>query len=632
MSNQYNVYRHEQQQQLQQPYQNGQNYGNGSSDINGVGGQYDSIQYSQQPQSQQNQQYPDQYASIQTDPVQAGGSVDYQQGLYRNNNETAKTFNTEMRRKYPVDKLNKKSEWIGVEKHLSEVNDEIRKNEIEINRLRQKELLSELDKKMMQQLQQKQQELNYKKREHEEVLRRMAVYQEELARNRDDRKVMQQNMAEYYQRQREEQQRKDQEYKLQKNDWENKLLEYNQQRIAEEQRRNKEHKEFLKNAVLNDYQRAQARKVAEKQNEMQNKMEYNDLIQMNAERELTKEENYKNFYRMAAENQQKLHENHFNNVYMPLVKKQRELEDLISKGVTEAERRRLQNEIDKIQKQRNQLVETKEKNQYLMGEKKYQNELEKNLKGQQVKERLQDLQNLQEYQTFKKQEEADSKKKYKDFLDQQYKEKQDILMNEQRMTRNEKGLNRLDLQAYKMYDNGLYTMLPGWAPQIGQLPPRQNREVIQEQIMDKIRKQNNTTDNDINNSTSQSPYNGGASPIIGGPTRTLAKAAQNSLIMQSHPNLGQYQKIGEPDRKYEHPVNYGQNYEGSLSSKSQNQPTNLTYGHNPIYNPMPFNNQNPYISKEFQKAVINRQIYRPSVDSSIGGNNSQLGRYPEPLK
>jgi len=46
-----------------------------------------------------------------------------------------------MRRRYPIDKLNKKSEWIGVEKHLSEVNDEIRKNEIEINLLRQKELL-----------------------------------------------------------------------------------------------------------------------------------------------------------------------------------------------------------------------------------------------------------------------------------------------------------------------------------------------------------------------------------------------------------------------------------------------------------------------------------------------------------
>jgi len=47
-----------------------------------------------------------------------------------------------------------------------------------------------------------------------------------------------------------------------------------------------------------------------------------------------------------------------------------------------------------------------------------------------------------------------------------------------------------------MYDNGLYTMLPGWAPQIGQLPPRQNREVLQEQIMDKIRKQGNAEGGD----------------------------------------------------------------------------------------------------------------------------------------
>lgn len=46
-----------------------------------------------------------------------------------------------MRRKYPHDKFNKKSEWIGVESHLSEVNEEIRKNEVEISRLRQKELL-----------------------------------------------------------------------------------------------------------------------------------------------------------------------------------------------------------------------------------------------------------------------------------------------------------------------------------------------------------------------------------------------------------------------------------------------------------------------------------------------------------
>lgn len=37
-------------------------------------------------------------------------------------------------------------------------------------------------------------------------------------------------------------------------------------------------------------------------------------------------------------------------------------------------------------------------------------------------------------------------------------------MNNERMTRAEKGLNKLDLQAYKINDTGMYSMLPGWAP------------------------------------------------------------------------------------------------------------------------------------------------------------------------
>lgn len=55
---------------------------------------------------------------------------------------------------------------------------------------------------------------------------------------------------------------------------------------------------------------------------------------------------------MAAENQQKLHENHFSYVFMPLAKKQRELEDMIARGITEVDRRKLQAEIDKIEKQK----------------------------------------------------------------------------------------------------------------------------------------------------------------------------------------------------------------------------------------------------------------------------------------
>jgi len=61
-------------------------------------------------------------------------------------------------------------------------------------------------------------------------------------------------------------------------------------------------------------------------------------------------------------------------------------------------------------------------------------------------------------------------------LDQQLLEKAEKNINGHRMTRNEKGLNRYDLQAYKVHDNVSYSMLPGWSPQMGQLPHRENRE------------------------------------------------------------------------------------------------------------------------------------------------------------
>lgn len=53
------------------------------------------------------------------------------------------------------------------------------------------------------------------------------------------------------------------------------------------------------------------------------------------------------------------------------------------------------------------------------------------------------------------------------------------------MTRNEKGLNRYDLQAYKVHDNVSYSMLPGWSPQMGQLPHRENREFQKNRVQQK---------------------------------------------------------------------------------------------------------------------------------------------------
>ncbi|EGR30719.1 hypothetical protein IMG5_124860 [Ichthyophthirius multifiliis] len=171
--------------------------------------QQSSTQYSVQNINHQPQQYTEYQQAIQNDNYEKQiQPFDQQQIVYRNNLSSNTISNTELRRRYPYSNFDKKNEWIGVERHLAEVNEEIKNNEWEINHLRQKELLSELEKKAMWQLQQKQAELRNKKSEHEDNLKKLAAFQEEESKNKSDMKMLQQNMAQYYNKQQDEQARK----------------------------------------------------------------------------------------------------------------------------------------------------------------------------------------------------------------------------------------------------------------------------------------------------------------------------------------------------------------------------------------------------------------------------------------
>jgi len=100
-----------------------------------------------------------------------------------------------------------------------------------------------------------------------------------------------------------------------------------------------------------------------------------------------------------------------------------------------------------------------------MSDHEYAKELEKIERETLNKERLEDIANYNQYLEYKKREKFDKMKEYKEFLDKQHLEHRDVLQNNQRMTRNEKGLNKLDLQAFKnFFDPGMYNMLPGWSP------------------------------------------------------------------------------------------------------------------------------------------------------------------------
>lgn len=382
---------------------------------------------------------------------------------------------TDARRKYPLNTIGHKSEWVAMVHHQQEINDDLTKNERDIRQLRQKELLTELDTKVLQHLQEKQQELLQRQREAQAMMQKKHAYDEEVRKFKEEKAVLQNQIANTYDQQKKMQLQKDMDMRQQKLEWEYKLLEENRQRLESEAHQRKQHKVFLAHQANEDLRRSEMRHQTERQQADQNKQEHQELMRRNAEKEIIKEENYKNFYRMCAENQTSLQKIHYDHVMAPLLERERQLKEIIDKNVNEYQRRMAQEEMDRLQKRKSELLRTNEVNVDFMHMKEHQKEVDKGEKDRRVKERLDDLQQYNQYLEYKKHEKARQQNDYKDFLDKQARERHDIEKHGYRMTKHEKKLNVMDLQAYKVMDPSQFHMLPGWSPQIGQLPPKQAR-------------------------------------------------------------------------------------------------------------------------------------------------------------
>lgn len=83
--------------------------------------------------------------------------------------------------------------------------------------------------------------------------------------------------------------------------------------------------------------------------------------------------------------------------------------------------------------------------------------------------RKQELEDYQKFLQVQKQNKLEKQKNYLCNLNVQNEEKEKILQDKFRMTKHEKKLNYGDLQAYKESDHSLYSMIPGWSPQIGSI-------------------------------------------------------------------------------------------------------------------------------------------------------------------
>ncbi|KAM3139424.1 hypothetical protein pb186bvf_008449 [Paramecium bursaria] len=467
--------------------------------------------------------------------------------------ETDPMNNTYNRRKYPKDNTGKKSEWFGIEHHLVNINQDLERNEGEILALRKKELLTELDRKILEQLQIRQRELELKFEEAKEMQRRQIKFQEEEKKFQEDKAFLQKNVSSIYDQQKQQALIREMDQRQQKLEWELQALEENRKKIEYELYQRKQQKEWWAKEQDADLRLAELRHLEEKQKYKNDQTEIQELNRRNAEKEMIKEENYRNFYKMVNQNQVNLQKMHIDNVLQPLLERQSQLEALIAKNCDAYQRKLLQDELDRVMKRQYEYQQTLSHNKRQIGERENDKAQEKNYKQELNKQRLDDLNNYNQYQYQQRIEQVEQKRQYKDYLDQQRILKEEQRLKQLRMGKQEKSMNMLDLQSYKNQDNNLNAKLIGWSPQVGQLPPQQDKILKQQSLTHLQQDQINAINNNLSQVSSTSQVRGSA----------FREAAQQAIHVQ----------------------------------------------HNPLTNPIPFNNQNPYIQKQYEQVLRQRQPY-----------------------
>ncbi|CAK84425.1 unnamed protein product (macronuclear) [Paramecium tetraurelia] len=452
---------------------------------------------------------------------------------------------TQTRRHYPKDVQGLKSEWYGIEHHLQEIGLDIQRNEREILNLRKKELLTELDRKMLEQLQIKQKELEQKYEDAQEMKRRQLKFQEEQRKFLEDRAILQKGISSIYDKQKQDSLIREMDMRQQKLEWEQQALEENRRRMEQDFLQRRLQKEQWAKEQDADLKLSQLRHMEERERYRSDQIEIQELNRRNAEKELIKEENYKNFYRLCSQNQAQLQKMHIDNVLQPLLERQAQLESLIAKNMDAYQRKLLQDELDRVLKRQEECRSTLNVNKKILDEREQGKYQEKSVKQELNKQRLEDLQNYNQFLVQKKVDQVEQQRQYKEYLDQQRIEKEEQRLKQLRMGRQEKSMNMLDLQAYKNQDAQLNAKIIGWSPQVGQLPPKQDYLLKQQSL-------------------------------------TQLKQDEMNTINQNLSNVSQ--------------VSRGQ----ALRGAGQNA---IHQNHNPVTNPIPFNNQNPYIQKQYEQMI-----------------------------
>lgn len=383
---------------------------------------------------------------------------DQGQDNYQNMNTEERT---EGRRRYPVNKTGAKDEWQALVQHQNETNQMISRFEKELRGLRSKELANAHDVKIQERIADKEREIFQKKMEADEVQRRMDGFKMDVMRQKQAHQAIRENLANAYDEHIEQRSTIQAESKLKAIEDERRSLEEAKKLLDFQRQRNIERYKLEQEYFTEDMIKAHEKHYHEKLKEIEDKQRFNEMMQQNEMKQLLKEQNYKNFFKITAENQKVLQDLHAQQVLSPQIKKEHQIEDIITKNVDIENQRKAKLEYDRIKNRVDKSLEMSMVNRDKISKNQDIKEQEKIEKQTRAQDSLKQLLDYHAYQQAMKDQKREFQKNYKTFLDMQSQD-HDVRVRNNRMTKDEKKLNFHDLQAYKVQDPKMHALLPGF--------------------------------------------------------------------------------------------------------------------------------------------------------------------------
>eukprot|EP01017_Pseudomicrothorax_dubius_P017941 TRINITY_DN2003_c0_g2_i1.p1 TRINITY_DN2003_c0_g2~~TRINITY_DN2003_c0_g2_i1.p1 ORF type:complete len:553 (-),score=180.62 TRINITY_DN2003_c0_g2_i1:128-1747(-) len=517
--------------------------------------------------------------------------------VYLNSGKPEKTMQepqlteTAQRRQYPRERNGRKNEWKAVVTHLEEMNNVLNQAERNVKEVKTHELQGSYDDKLRQHQEELQRQLEAKQRDHEEMILRKALYDQDVARSKEDKHNLQGTLANNYSAMMEHRYREDNEKRQQS------IVEGI--RMIEDAQRSLEAERRMKKEKLDNYQREakvvvdekEYRKLTERERAELEKGEYRDQIQAYAQKEMLREANYKNFFKQVALSQEQRQQLHNEKVLAQVSDRIRTIEEIIAKNEQQYNRKKLEEELSRMRKHKEDLLNTADVIKNQMATKEHYREEERVAHQRRVEESQKLTQEYFDHLAYQKLEKKDQQSFYKDYLDKQKHDKDEKLVKTNAMARPEKDLNKDVLHAFKEGRNEVTALIPGFSNSKyihPYSPEARYAQVLQHKkqggTMNTLRQSGNgfpekQTNHDNIFRPEGNTYSNSVAQLGGG--RTVSLQQTNDNLVAASPGTRTIAAVASPvSNPHVSPSTY----------------------HNPITNPIPGTIQNPYILKELRKS------------------------------